>query len=204
MLKQAIVAVLLAASALTSTPGAAEEDQHLTGRDDSGAVVGADVAPGTTTTLTIVQDPSRTKTTGEGGDCPTQASYLARVTAATAMMRGKVVPLSACELNKCTNPKLKAKCKGLPDYFKVNCTGSLEYQMGGKIRIELDYTDEYWDAQKCKLHHKTSKTSQVFLLGKPDSSQGDPQDSEIGDKINCYMKNILYPVKDHPMYRDCE
>ena len=204
MLKQAIVAVLLAASALTSAPGAAEEDQHLTGRDDSGAVVGADVAPGTTTTLTIVQDPSRTKTTGEGGDCPTQASYLARVTAATAMMRGKVVPLSACELNKCTNPKLKAKCKGLPDYFKVNCTGSLEYQMGGKIRIELDYMDEYWDAQKCKLHNKKSKTSQVFLLGKPDSSQGDPQDSEIGDKINCYMKNILYPVKDHPMYRDCE
>jgi len=204
MLKQAIVVALLATTALTSAPTRAEEDQHLTGRDDSGAVVGADVAPGTTTTLTIVQDPSRTKTTGEGGDCPTQASYLARVTAATAMMRGKVVPLSACELNKCTNPKLKAKCKGLPDYFKVNCTGSLEYQMGGKIRIELDYMDEYWDAQKCKLHHKTSKTSQVFLLGKPDSSQGDPQDSEIGDKINCYMKNILYPVKDHPMYRDCE
>jgi len=204
MFNQAIVAVLLAASALTSAAIAAEEDQHLTGRDDSGAVVGADVAPGTTTTLTIVQDPSRTKTTGEGGDCPTQASYLARVTAATAMMRGKVVPLSACELNKCTNPKLKAKCKGLPDYFKVNCTGSLEYQMGGKIRIELDYMDEYWDAQKCKLHHKTSKTSQVFLLGKPDSSQGDPQDSEIGDKINCYMQNILYPVKDHPMHRDCE
>jgi len=76
--------------------------------------------------------------------------------------------------------------------------------MGGKIRIELDYMDEYWDAQKCKLHHKTSKTSQVFLLGKPDSSQGDPQDSEIGDKINCYMQNILYPVKDHPMHRDCE
>ena len=204
MFNQAIVAVLLAASALTSAAIAAEEDQHLTGRDDSGAVVGADVAPGTTTTLTIVQDPSRTKTTGEGGDCPTQASYLARVTAATAMMRGKVVPLSACELNKCTNPKLKAKCKGLPDYFKVNCTGSLEYQMGGKIRIELDYMDEYWDAQKCKLHHKTSKTSQVFLLGKPDSSQGDPQDSEIADRINCYMQNILYPVKDHPMHRDCE
>jgi hypothetical protein len=204
MLKQAIVVALLATTALSSAPTRAEEDQHLTGRDDSGAVVGADVAPGTTTTLTIVQDPSRTKTTGEGGDCPTQASYLARVTAATAMMRGKVVPLSACELNKCTNPKLKARCKEQPDYFKVNCTGSLEYQMGGKIRIELDYMDEYWDVQKCKLHNRKSKTSQVFLLGKPDSSQGDPQDSEIGDKINCYMKNILYPVKDHPMYRDCE
>ena len=203
MLKQAIVAVLLAASALTSAPGAAEEDQHLTGRDDSGAVVGADVAPGTTTTLTIVQDPSRTKT-GEGGDCPTQASYLARVTAATAMMRGKVVPLSACELNKCTNPKLKAKCKGQPDYFKINCTGSLEHRVDGIIRIELDYQDEYWDAQKCKLYNKKSKTSQVFLLRKPNSSQGDPQDSEIGDKINCYMQNILYPVKDHPMHRDCE
>src|SRR3954462_13522604 len=119
MLKQAIVAVLLAASALTSAPGAAEEDQHLTGRDDSGAVVGADVAPGTTTTLTIVQDPSRTKT-GDAGACPTQAYYLEPVTVATAMMRGKVVPLSACELNKCTNPKWKARCKEKPDYFKVN------------------------------------------------------------------------------------
>ena len=203
MLKQAIVAALLATTALTSAPTRAEEDQHLTGRDDSGAVVGADVAPGTTTTLTIVQDPSRTKT-GEGGDCPTQASYLARVTAATAMMRGKVVPLSACELNKCTNPKLKAKCKGQPDYFKINCTGSLEHRVDGIIRIELDYQDEYWDAQKCKLYNKKSKTSQVFLLRKPNSSQGDPQDSEIGDKINCYMQNILYPVKDHPMHRDCE
>src|SRR5207253_671045 len=148
----------------------AEEDQHLTGRDDSGAVVGADVAPGTTTTLTIVQDPSRTQTTGES-DCPTQASYLARVTAATAMMRGKTTGLKSCELNKCTNPKLKKKCKGQPDYFKVNCTGSLEYQLDGKIRIELDYMDEYWDAQKCELHHKKSKTSQVFLLWKPTSAQ---------------------------------
>ena len=94
MLKQAIVAALLATTALTSAPTRAEEDQHLTGRDDSGAVVGADVAPGTTTTLTIVQDPSRTQTTGES-DCPTQASYLARVTAATAMMRGKTTGLSA-------------------------------------------------------------------------------------------------------------
>ena len=204
MLKQAIVAALLATTALTSAPGAAEEDQHLTGRDDSGAVVGADVAPGTTTTLTIVQDPSRTKTTGEGGDCPTQASYLARVTAATAMMRGKVVPLSACELNKCTNPKLKAKCKGQPDYFKVNCTGSLEYQMGGKIRIELDYMDEYWDAQKCQLHSRKSKTSQVFLLWKPNSAQGDPDESQVGKKLDCYMHNLLYPVKDHPMHQDCE
>jgi hypothetical protein len=67
MLKQAIVAMLLAATGLTSAPTRAEDDQHLTGRDDSGAVVGADVAPGTTTTLTIVQDPSRTKTTGDGG-----------------------------------------------------------------------------------------------------------------------------------------
>jgi hypothetical protein len=204
MLKQAVVSVLLAASALTSAPARAEEDQHLTGRDDSGAVIGADVAPGTTATLTIIQDPSRTRTTGDGGDCPTQASYLARVTAATALMRGKTTSLKSCELNKCTNPKLKAKCKDQPEYFKVNCTGSLETRMDGTIRIELDYEDEYWDAQKCKLHDKKRKTSQVFLLRKPISSQGDPQESEIGKLLDCYTHNILYPVKDHPMHQDCE
>ncbi|HEY4473043.1 MAG TPA: hypothetical protein VGN21_17870 [Stellaceae bacterium] len=203
MLKLAMVAVLLAASTLTSSAARAEEDQHLTGRDDSGAAVGADVAPGTTATLTIVQDPSRTKTTGEGGDCPTQASYLARVTAADAMMRGKTTRLKSCELNKCTNPKLKAKCKGQPDYFKVSCTGSLEYQVTGKIRIELDYDDEYWDTQKCQLHHKKGKTSQVFLLWTPNSTQGDPEESQVRTTLDCYMHNILYPVKDHPMHDDC-
>ena len=104
MLKQAIVAVLLAASALTSTPTAAEEDQHLTGRDDSGAVVGADVAPGTTTTLTIVQDPSRTKTTGEGGDW------------------GKVVPLSACELNM-HEPEIEGKMQRTAGLFQGKLYG---------------------------------------------------------------------------------
>jgi len=66
MLKQAIVAALLAATTLTSAPLRAEEDQHLTGQDDSGAAVGADVTPGTTMTLTIIQDPSATITTDEG------------------------------------------------------------------------------------------------------------------------------------------
>jgi len=55
-------------------------------------------------------------------------------------------------------------------------------------------------ASKCSREHR-----KCFCSGKPNSSQGDPQDSEIGDKINCYVNNIiLYPVKDHPMHKDCE
>jgi len=202
MLKQAIVAALLAATALTSAPLRAEEAQHLTGKDDSGAAVGADVAPGTTTTLTIIQDPSATITTDEG-NCPTQPSYYARLATATAMIRGKTMPLKSCELNKCTNPKLKKKCNDQPDYFKVNCTGSVDYQADGKIRVELDYPDEYWDSVKCQMHHKINRTSQVFLLWKPNPTRGEPQESEVGKKLDCYMHNLLYPVKDHPMHQDC-
>lgn len=194
-MKLAIFIVLVALGALVSAPARTDDYVHFIGRDDSGDTVGADFAPGSATKLTILQNPSAS----QDNACSPQPSYYALVTTPTAMTPGKNAQLSSCQLNRCTNPKLKQKCKGQPNYFTTPCTGSLDYQPNGEIRVELDYQDEYWDDRVCKVHHKKDRTSLVFLLTKYDPSPGDTS----GKQLKCYMHNLLYPVKDHPLHEDC-
>ena len=192
MLVRAVAGIALAGMMLGS-PARAEDvksrvhGEILVGRDSADAEMIGDLNG---INITVFQK--------DGGGC--EMPYYVKATA-YGVTPGKVQNLAGCLIYRCTHSKLKQKCKGQPDQFELPCQGSLDYEPSGIIRLEVSYFDEIWEAPKCGLRDKKA-SSTVILLRKP--SQGGAGTTTTGDTVNCYLHNMLYPVKTHPMHKQCD
>jgi hypothetical protein len=115
---------------------------------------------------------------------------------------GRRVSMQACQMMFCTNPKLK-KC-GQPEKFTLPCSGTLDYQSAERIRLVVDFKKQDWDRIKCTQNADKDATDFIAILSKP--PQPDPQDpfKDINSKLDCYVHNLIYPVKDHVMHKQCD
>jgi hypothetical protein len=190
MPRSLIASLFLALIAVLSGPASAADRLSTTilGEKLWGSVVGHGV----------IADLNGLAITVFGTDSTCARDYY--LSAATSTMpSNRPVSLDVCEVQLCTNPELRATCKGQPDKRSVSCKGTIEYQQGTLLRVEVNYQVERWKLPVC-TKAKDEAVSKVIILNLPvqSDSKGSKTLPSLGDLTKC--ASHAYLPGSHPLH----